>query len=609
MIVRQPPTLMNNRLETPDTSQAMALLEDVEQRLAELRVWQQQQFDHVEDVRRRAEELNELEVELLQKAREVEEREQAFADRQDSLDRQEADVQARLLNVQQERADLDAKLSVMAEDRTALDTTMRQLDDDRQALAAMRASVDGDTKRLAAERKAFEASRRELSEAEAALEAQRTRLEHERTTLEEKLITLERDRSALERSRRQLAEEHAAFEIEKANLASQWSALETGRQAATAQTGDVDRQMDGIRAEMARLKERRRAVIHHVHRLKRARAAQRHKAEHLAEYEQQLSVKRQELSEKRSQFQKLLDAGREQLVAQHQRLRDSRDRIAARIEKLRRDRRALKHALLRARANQASTPTAPVPEPQTEMLARQRRLLQDVHHALAASEQEMIRKWATRRAITVVAMVATALISMAAISHAASHRLVPQTWRIATVIADATGAESGMDAAQLRTTLLSDALLTETLAQMNQRGDYLHESIEPLRAELAPTLAVQIQDDGRFVVQATAVDQDRISKLLDGLGRAYVSWQRSQRGGMLNIDRTRVAHAPKAEAISAVRLQWRVTGIMFAAMVIVSTLATVLIRMMMLRADRMLEEGAAPVLDKLEDDKWWAAGE
>jgi hypothetical protein len=31
--------------------------------------------------------------------------------------------------------------------------------------------------------------------------------------------------------------------------------------------------------------------------------------------------------------------------------------------------------------------------------------------------------------------------------------------------------------------------------------------------------------------------------------------------------------------------------------------------MMMLRADRMLEEGAAPVLDKLEDDKWWAAGE
>ena len=153
-----------------------------------------------------------------------------------------------------------------------------------------------------------------------------------------------------------------------------------------------------------------------------------------------------------------------------------------------------------------------------------------LHEALAASERELIRRWARPSAVVTLGWFALLAISLAGASWVAANHFVP-----ATVSASVTFQAKNRSGEQLspeeaeswkswHTALLTDIGFTSTLAK--RLGDRrLDRYVDPevLRQRLQADLTIDALQDGLMMVSLAGTDPPQITALLDTLATTFVS--------------------------------------------------------------------------------------
>jgi hypothetical protein len=168
-----------------------------------------------------------------------------------------------------------------------------------------------------------------------------------------------------------------------------------------------------------------------------------------------------------------------------------------------------------------------------ELLAQRETALRDMKRVLASSEAEMVRRWSTRRSALVVAVVVLAVGLLAAISYAIGRSVVDPVWLATAVVeADSGHTPQAEWLRAQRRVLLSDAVLNETINQLDQRGVALDGGVPELRNRLRSDLEIRPDVDDRLVLELRQAQPESsrndVYYQVEALSRAFVGYHRAE---------------------------------------------------------------------------------
>ncbi len=509
-----------------------------------------------------------------------------------------------------------AKRDVIAEE---LDRRQQQLEQDEARLAekkqAFRDRVEQSKAALIAEREKvqdderavhelheeLESQQEEFSAQQAEFAAQQAELDERQEALEQRAADLERQRTDFDQQA-DSAETVMGITAQDVGVSADFDASELSER----QDALAEREMD-LEAERQRLTE---SLEQDRHALAEDRIALDARAADLDQLAIQLDSRERELDEREADLSARLEAGDDvptalvlgdsekdqrisELMEQVHELEDRYEQRKAQmmqadaVIKQRRDKVRGYLQQLREHSNKIQAAESKIESGSAQMagLDKERRNLVEVKRFLEASEKAMVRKWALRSTVGLVALLILTLLGALAFSYAVGQKLSVPVWQASMALAfegenvldpaapitsaaddpaaaaylaqQPTPAEPGdatepgsADAASsdwltnFNQIVYSNPVLNETLNQMDQRGVRLFTNAAQLKQHFQQQLAVT-GDAARTQLTYISEDPESVDRVLQSLGQAVAARQMSLDRAAGLHDRVRILQAAK----------------------------------------------------------------
>lgn len=576
-----------------------------------------------------------------------------------------AEVEARLGQLDQQRQQLETLRQQCLQERQQLDGARGQLAEEQAALTARRKQLETLAQELAQRQEQLSAQqvqraarddgrqKQQMEQAWQQIREQQALLEHARASLEEeKQSLMQREKAA--------AEQQTALKAQQAEVERQWQQIEEAQQEAQEQAADLEneqrqlverleRQLAEKNAELQQLQqqveEQRRQIESQGEALSKLTTVQADRSatdqffQELAQREEALQKRRVEIEHQEKSLAKL----QQELEHQRQELKVRQEALEKTIRStgagsgspdaatdngreqellLRQQRLERYHQLLRERSKaMAETERQRAQQPQAAFvggvavdragLQQQRQALLEVKQFLEASEAEMVRRWATRKAASLATTALLAVAMLAIFSTMLGHRLTSPVWQ-ATAVVDLpiVGDQGAQPTAQdLRQVLLSEPVVRGVLSQLRQRNVRLFGDVQSLTDNLDRHTRL-VPENGfktRISYQASGDEGRELSvQMTEAIARSMVLEHLSKLPASSDLQPSIVQPAVR-EPLPVRDWRWPVTGFCFTLGLAVFTGTGYFGWRWLQKVPRVLETHSLPAVEAVTNDVQWEA--
>ena len=341
------------------------------------------------------------------------------------------------------------------------------------------------------------------------------------------------------------------------------------------------------------------------------------------------------MKSKLATFQKTLAQGKEQLVNERESLKKKEEALAEQAQELKREKDKLagraeslaeesekiakrKENLTKAKDSlhersqkiQDEEERIASSSAQYAGLNKERQMLVEVKKFLEVSESEMIRKWSTSKATSLVVSIVIATIMLASFSYAIGHKVIEPTWQgdMAIQITLPEGEEAPSPDAWInasRQTISNESVLKESLAQLEQRGVRVFNSTNMLAQHLDKNLTVDGKP-GRMELTYTNPDKELCVPVLEALGRAVVGHQLAQDRLNNRKDTVQIARAAtrSTEPVHDDRL--KISAVIFGGLLTACMFLWIVMRIWLRRTQSMFGVDNGTDMSILESPSGWS---
>lgn len=651
--------------------EAHAMQRACEERQRTLDEEKQQLDEELDSLSSKEQQLNETREQLEHDRAELDSDQQALSNQREQA---KTDREA-ITNQQQELAEQKEQLQARLTEMEAKETELsEQLEETRQQQARVneqQQSIDAERETLRQEREALENWQRETDETRAAFEDQRTELAEQREAVDQQRKQLESDQATVSQQKDELLEEKQQVERLKVDLKikgdalqAQQRQLEETREQLVEQAmqvpSDADEKYQELQAAKAELEEAKKELEsrHEELRAVMSELDARDQALHerqaaLAEREAQsasqgsgsegqteeverrlaeVERKRAELEQKREQFKQTLEQSRQQIEAERAQAHQREAELEARVKELEKsagkgpapsvdeDAMQRRHAKLRryrellrerSRALQDQQLKVQSSSQQFTGLEKERQMLVEVKRFLEASEGEMVKRWATGRAATLVMGSMITLILAAAASFFTADQLVQPKWEASMMISVTAVDGQATPSTEVflksfEQTLYSEPVLKAAMLEMDKADANVRVASSPdqLKAYLQDNLVIA-GVPGRADLALQGEDKQLLQPVLASLGKAVVGHNAAKDYQAKREPTTRIASPAKLmdlPIVSGTEQRLTLAGGTFGGIVLIALFSYLFLRVMLNRSKRMFGEEIEEltILDKPE---------
>jgi len=561
--------------------------------------------------------------------------------------------------IDQVRATFDDQRAELAEQRELADQQHKQVEADRAAISQQQDE-------LADEKHQVGRIKVELKLKDDALQAQQQHLEKAREELveqamqvpadaDEKFAEFKQAKAELEQAKLELESRHDELHAALGELDARDSELNKRQQALdetqakleqvrfelnereaslATDSGDQQEQSASYKARLDALEEREQALAQREAQAASGAIGDAGQAQAIEQKLEKLERKRAELEQKREQFKQTLEQSRQQIEAERAEAHQRESELEARIKELEqklangvaaspasddasaRQRRAKLRRyrdLLRERSKALQDQQLKVQSSSQQFtgLEKERQMLVEVKRFLEASEGEMVKRWATGRAGSLVMGAIITLILAAGASFLAANQLVEPRWQASMMISvttqDGQAPPSTSDFLEsFEQTLLSEPVLKAAMLEMDKADANVRVATSPdqLKSYLQDNLVVA-GVPGRADLSLQGEDRHVLQPVLASLGKAIVGYSAARDYQAKREPSTRIASPAKLVDLPIANgndQKLTLAGATFGGIILLALLAYLFLRIMLNRSKRMFGEDVEEltILDKPE---------
>jgi hypothetical protein len=182
-------------------------------------------------------------------------------------------------------------------------------------------------------------------------------------------------------------------------------------------------------------------------------------------------------------------------------------------------------------------------------------------------------------------------------------------WRATTVVEVGAGVgATGDPAAWLakeREALLSEPVLAEAVAQLNQRGVRQFEGPDDMRGKLAAGMGLAFQPPNRLVIELRDTNREQVVSVLESLTRGFLAWQMAQERHAPTPLATQMLQPPARDPGPVVDYRLHAAAGVFVAAALAGLLLATIVRWWLRRAAKVMAGPAPPAVHTLEDPAAW----
>jgi hypothetical protein len=501
-----------------------------------------------------------------------------------------ADRRAELAELE---ASLAAKQAELDQREAALQEAAEQASDgsiSNESLAHERAELEGLRTSIDAAQQDIEHRQDDLSRLEESAQ-------HRLAELDEREAELSLRQREITELGEQLDQRQRELDARDAQIAQREQALEEGSPQPDAapsddlaeRRADLDRRSEALDARAAELEEK----------LTKYRKALQDSKELIAAERQQVQEREAALEDQESK----LAADRERIAERKAKIQEADAYLKERRRKLHRYRKILRQ---RSMNLQGASADAESSSAQRAGLEKERQMLVEVRNFLESSEAEMVSRWASSKAATIVVGLMLTLCAIAGVSYFAAEELNRPVWQASMVMRIDVPAETGSAwPQQWQEVLTSDSVLKEALHQMRNAGHRWHDSPDSLGAALAS----QFQVSGTppmLEMQMTGPQRERLAPTLEALGRALMGHQMAADRVAQRSDTAMLEQPAKVAEQPVVDERWKLMGIIAGSLAGAALVLFVVFRIMLARSKRIFDGDEAPELSVLDKPAAWS---
>jgi len=248
---------------------------------------------------------------------------------------------------------------------------------------------------------------------------------------------------------------------------------------------------------------------------------------------------------------------------------------------------------------------------QYEGLLQQRQTLIQVKQFLAASEERMVRQWASAHAASLVVGAVIGLALLGLFSYVLGQALTSPLWQASAQIAapSAAAAQEGRQQWLLKQqdTLLSAPVLAEALNQLNLRGLRPFPSPTELRDHLQTRLTSSTPDGEKLLLTFKDADREGVVAMLECVSRAFVGYQLAEDRKAGKPAGTRILEAAARSSTPLEDHRLTVAGAIFGITTLLAVVLSLLLRGWYLRSLHRIGGDMPQAMSDLEDANHWPA--
>ncbi|MEM6504427.1 MAG: hypothetical protein AAF711_03070 [Planctomycetota bacterium] len=591
-----------------------------------------------QDLARQQEELKSRFVELSEKEAELSEQLEQTTQQQATIGEQQQAINA-------ERDELGQEREALENWQHEIDEARSQFDDQRAELAEQREAVDR-------HRSQFEADQASLSQQQDDLFEQKKQVERVKIDLKLKAEALQAQQQHLEQAREELVEQamqvpsdadekFAEFKQAKAELEQAKLELESRHDELQASMSELDARDTALHKRQEELDDTQAKLEQVRFELneRQARAASQSdgasvQSEELDRKLEDYERKRADLEKKREQFKQTLEQSRQQIEAERAEAHRREAELEARVKELeqnagdgtavpvtaddatnqrRRSQLRKYRALLRERSKALQDEELKIQSSSQQFtgLEKERQMLVEVKRFLETSEGEMVKRWATGRAASLVIGAVVMLVFAALASLLAANQLVQPKWQ-ASMMISVTTPEGEAPPSQkdflsgFEEILLSEPVLNAAMLEMDKADANVRVAASPkeLKAFLQEHLVIA-GVPGRADLSLQGEDKQLLQPVLASVGKAIVGHNASKDYQAKREPSTRIASPAKLVDLpiaNGTNEKFTLAGITFGGIVLVALLGYIFLRVTLNRSKRMFGEEIEEltILDKPE---------
>lgn len=559
-----------------------------------------------------------------------------------------AQTQQRQDEIDQQQQEIDTEREALGEERKALETWQQEIDDVRATFDDQRAELAEQRETVDQQRKQLEADQAEFSQQSDELTIEKQQVERIRLDLKLKDESLQAQHQRLEQAREELVEQtmkmpadadqkfaefqQAKAELEQAKLEleSRHDELQAAMSELDARDNELNTQQEAIEAAQAKLEQARLELEERATQAGGDETRSREIDAKLKEYER----KRAELEQKRELFKQTLEQSRQQIEAERAEAHRREAQLEARVKELEQNggssasgpatddeasiqRRRAKlrryRDLLRERSKAVHDHQLKVQSSSQQFsgLEKERQMLVEVKRFLEASEGEMVRRWATGRAASLVMGAMITLVLAAGASLLAASQLVQPQWEASMMInITATDGQATPSTEvflnAFEQTMLSEPVLKAAMLEMDKADANVRVASSPdqLKTYLQDNLTIA-GVPGRADLTLRGDDKQLLQPVLASLGKAVVGYNAAQDYQAKREPSTRIASPAKLVDLpvaNGTQQKLTIAGTTFGGLILLALLAYTFLRVMLKRSKRMFGEEVEEltILDKPE---------
>lgn len=597
----------------------------------------------------------------------------SIAEQQETLTQRQADMASRLTDVEKKETELQNKLDQTQQRQATLDEQQQAIDTEREALREERQALENWQREIDETRATFDDQRAELAEQRETVDQQRKQLEADQATFSQQNDQLIEEKQQVERIKLDLKLKNDALQAQQQHLeqaheelvekamtvpadvdqkSSEFKQakadLEQAKLELESRHDELQAAMSDLDARDTELNKRQEALDEAQGKLEKAQLeldkrqaqagapsaddeARSSKIDaKLKEYER----KRADLEQKREQFKQTLEQSRQQIEAERAETHRREARLEARVKELEQaegsstsdatagDEASIKQRrgklrryrdLLRDRSRAIKDHQLKVQSSSQQFtgLEKERQMLVEVKRFLEASEGEMVRRWATGRAASLVMGAVITLVLAAGASLLAANQLVQPQWEASMMIGVTAADDQAAPSTEVfiqsfEQTLLSEPVLKAAMLEMDKADANVRVASSPdkLKTYLQDNLAIA-GVPGRADLTLRGDDKQLLQPVLASLGKAIVGYNAAKDYQAKREPSTRIASPAKLVDLpvaNGTQQKLTLAGSTFGGIVLLALLAYVFLRVMLKRSKRMFGEAIEEltILDKPE---------
>ena len=331
--------------------------------------------------------------------------------------------------------------------------------------------------------------------------------------------------------------------------------------------------------------------------------------------QQTLASREEDLTQRIEKFQKTVQQGKEQLTAERDKLqqqqqeaeqiiaqaKSEKDKLDARAAALQESEEKLAHrkAQLKKAKESIDKRSEKIQDKEKRLesdsaqyagLSKERQMLIEVKKFLEVSEAEMIQRWSTNKASSLVIGAVIAILMIAGFSFGIGKQLAAPKWQSDMAIefslpkeqADITTAQWHE---QIRDIVLGETVLKETLSQLSQRNHRMFTNTAELSEHLNSNLIIE-GDPGKLSLTYQTVNKNQGVPMLESIGRAIIGYQLAQDRINQRPDTARISRSATRQTNPVGDQSLKISAITFLSLVTLSLLAWVIMRAWLRKTQR-----------------------